>query len=74
LWFIYLAVARVDPPDFLVLAGEDDLAAVPVEGGGEDELGEGEVEQALARPHVPDGYVVVGAAGKEDVLGGGGSH
>ena len=56
------------PPDLLVLAGEDDLAAVPVEGGGEDKLRQGKVDQALSCPNVPHADVVVRAAGEEDVL------
>ena len=59
------------PSDLLVLAGEDDLAAVPVEGGGQDELGQGEVDEALPGADVPHAHVVVAAAGEEDVLGGG---
>ena len=62
------------PSDLLVLAGEDDLAAIPVEGGGQDELGQGEVDEALASADVPHADVVVAAAGEEDVLGGGVPH
>ena len=62
------------PSDLLVLAGEDDLAAIPVEGGGQDELGQGEVDEALASADVPHANVVVAAAGEEDVLGGGVPH
>ena len=56
------------PSDLLVLAGEDDLAAIPVEGGGQDELGQGEVDEALPGADVPDDHVVVGAGREEDVL------
>ena len=59
------------PSDLLVLAGEDDLAAIPVEGGGQDELGQGEVDEALPGADVPHAHIVVAAAGEEDVLGGG---
>ena len=59
------------PSDLLVLAGEDDLAAIPVEGGGQDELGQGEVDEALPGADVPHADIVVAAAGEEDVLGGG---
>ena len=59
------------PSDLLVLAGEDDFAAVPVEGGGQDELGQGEVDEALPGADVPHADIVVAAAGEEDVLGGG---
>ena len=62
------------PSDLFVLAGEDDLAAIPVEGGGQDELGQGEVDEALASADVPHADVVVAAAGEEDVLGGGVPH
>ena len=62
------------PSDLLVLAGEDDLAAIPVEGGGQDELGQGEVDEALASADVPHADVVVAATGEEDVLGGGVPH
>ena len=58
------------PPDLLVLAGEDDLAAVPVEGGGEDELWQAKVDETLSCPNIPHADVVVRAAGEEDVLGG----
>ena len=66
-----IAVPGVDPSDLLVLAGEDDLAAIPVEGGGQDELGQGEVDEALPGADVPHADIVVAAAGEEDVLGGG---
>ena len=66
-----IAVPGVDPPDLLVLAGEENLAAVPVPAGGEDEVRESEVQEALARPNVPDADFVVAASGEENVLGGG---
>ena len=50
------------PSDLLVLAGEDDLAAIPVEGGGQDELGQGEVDEALPGADVPHAHIVVAAA------------
>ena len=62
------------PSDLLVLAGEDDLAAIPVEGGGQDELGQGEVDEALPGADIPHAHIVVAAAGEEDVLGGGVPH
>ena len=58
------------PSDLLVLAGEDDLAAVPVEGSGEDELGQAKVDETLARPHIPHADIVVRPAGQENVLRG----
>ena len=58
---LHVAVPGVHSPDLLVLAGEEDLAAVPVPAGGEDEVGEGEVQQTLASPDVPDADFVVAA-------------
>ena len=68
---LHVAVPGVDSPDLLVLAGEEDLAAVPVPAGGEDEVGEGEVQETLAGPDVPDADLVVAAGREKDVLGGG---
>ena len=68
---LYVTVPGVDPPNLLVLAGEEDLGSVPVPAGAQHELRQLEVDQTLARPHVPDADVVVAASGEEDVLGGG---
>ena len=54
-----LGMRKPHPSDLLVLAGEDDLAAVPVEGGGEDELRQAKVDQTLSCANVPDADVVV---------------
>ena len=62
------------PSDLLVLAGEDDFAAVPVEGGGQDELRQSKVDKAFPCADVPDANVVVAAAGQEDILSGGMPH
>lgn len=63
-----LGIRKPHPSDLLVLAGEDDLAAVPVEGGGEDELRQAKVDKTLSCANVPDADVVVRATGQEDVL------
>ena len=54
-----LGIRKPHPSDLLVLAGEDDLAAVPVEGGGEDELRQAKVDKTLSCANVPDADVVV---------------
>ena len=65
-----LGTRKPHPSDLLVLAGEDDLAAVPVEGGGQDELRQAKVDETLSCANIPDADVVVRAAGQEDVLRG----
>merc|ERR1719510_1827529 len=62
---LHVAVPGVNSPDLLVLAGEEDLAAVPVPAGGEDEVRQGEVQETLPGPDVPDADFVV-AAGREE--------
>ena len=68
---LHITVPGVHSPDLPVLAGEEDLAAVPVPAGGEDEVGESEVQETLAGPDVPDADFVVAAGREKDVLGGG---
>ena len=63
-----LSGPRIDPPDFPILAGEQNFGSVPVPASGVDQVREGEGFEGLTGADVPDDDEVVGPGREEDVL------